>query len=158
MPATHRKPLPTPVKLKGQDLSEDRPPHRRLHPRRRRAALLLAIVAAIPFAIHFLDWATAVRTANSNASGAAFHLAGVRFLGGEWRPGSIDPRIVAATIRHPPESGPYAGYAHAVHAEIVVQWRPLFAPIVGGPYRVSGRATAAVLRNRDGEWEPVLVE
>ena len=141
---------------------DDRPDGRRWRRgfplRARLPALAAALLVLAPLVVGFLDWATAVRLAASSAGGAAFNLAAVRFLGEEWRPDALDPRIVAASVEQPPSSGPYAGYGHAVHVEVTVEWRPIFQALIGGPYHVRGRATGAVMKNANGEWMPLLVE
>lgn len=89
----------------------------------------------------------------------------MRFRGGDWQwrasataPKSRRLRIVGASVDEPAKSGAYAGSAHTAQVEVIMEWQPLFRLIVGGPYRLRGRATAAVLRDSRGNWMPLLVE
>jgi hypothetical protein len=137
-----------------KDASRDRTVFRLV---RRLGVATLAAIVVLPALVCVMDWATAVRTANAQATGAAFVLTGTRFVGRSWEPTRLDRRIVAATAQHPPKSDPYAGYAHATHVEIVMEWKPRLSALIGGPYLVRGRATAAILQNREGKWAPQVV-
>jgi hypothetical protein len=114
-------------------------------------------MVSAPTAALFADWASAVRAARSSASSLAYYTAATRFLGKRWRPTSDLP-IVGVWVRIPPVSGAYKGYSNATQAELQLEWTPRLHSIVGGPYVVTGRATAAILRNHQGRWMPVLVE
>jgi hypothetical protein len=79
------------------------------------------------------------------------------FLGLTWNlPPDLQTQVTS--ISTPPERGPFSAYPHAVHAQVAVDWLPAFHRIVGGPYMIEGKATAAIMRNKEGRWMPVMVE
>ena len=122
------------------------------------ATMLVLLLCIAPFAAVAADWAAAVRTARSGASEYAWNRAGARFLGIDWRAASLDPRIIDLAVHEPPGDGAYTGYRHATRVELSLLWQPRFRSLTGGPYRIKARATAAVLRSKEGKWMPVLVE
>lgn len=117
---------------------------------------LLAIVAA-PLGIAWYDWARAVRTARNDAAGLAWAKAAGGFLGREW-PHPLNPGVTMTVTQSPPQAGAFAGYAYAAHVETVYEWQPIFHRLIGGPYLIHGRATAAILRDESGKWTPMMVE
>ena len=131
----------------------------RAAPRSRRSwlyLLLLAVVAA-PVALALYDWSQAVRSARNAASALAWRKATRDFLGQEWDRGrSVE--ATATLVESPPRTGAFAGYSYATHVEAVYEWRPIFHPLIGGPYLIRSQATAAIVRDESGKWMPMLVE
>lgn len=117
---------------------------------------LLAIVAA-PVGLAIYDWARAVRTARNDTAVLAWTKATGGFLGREWTQ-PVTPGVSMTASETPPLTGAYAGYAYATRVEAVYEWQPIFHPIIGGPYLIRSRATAAIVRNDSGQWMPVMVE
>lgn len=117
---------------------------------------LLAIVA-LPLGIAFHDWAQAVRTARNDAAGLAWTKAVGSFLGRDW-PHPLTPGVTMTVTDTPPQSGAFGGYAYAAHVETVYEWQPIFHRLIGGPYLIRGRATAAIVRDESGKWTPMMVE
>lgn len=118
-------------------------------------AVLAAVSAPLAYAFH--DWARAVRTARNTAATYAWNKAEQDFLGVKW---PIPPRPNAriTSVASPPEAGPFSGYEHAVRVGVTLQWLPAFHAIVGGPYPIEVEATAAIMRNKEGRWMPIMVE
>src|SRR5687767_8473772 len=70
-------------------------PRRRL---RSAGIVLLALLCTTPVVAVAVDWAIAVRTVRAGASHYAWNRAGTRFLGEDWQPAEVDPRILSLTI------------------------------------------------------------
>ena len=121
-------------------------------------APVILLVLLAPLVVAAADWAAAVRLAQSNATDLALGRTGLRFLGWDWQPPRRDPGIIGFRIEEPPRSGSYAGYTHATRVEVVRAWQPLLPFLSGGVTQVRGRATAAMLKSRDGQWMPITVE